>query len=128
MKMCISSTANNLDAQLDPRFGRCNCLLIIDTETLQYQVIPNQAADATGGAGVQAAQIIANSNATLVVTGNIGPNAYKALSAAGITVMTGASGTIKEVLEALKTGSLKKAGAPTVEGHFGTQTIQGPQP
>lgn len=124
MKVCLSSTANNLEAQLDPRFGRCAYLLIVDTETLQFEVIPNTAADVTGGAGIQAAQTIANKGAKAVLTGNVGPNAFKALSAAGIEIMTAASGSIREVLEKFKSGKLRKTGAPTVGGHFGSETGQ----
>ena len=53
LKVCLSSTANNLDAQLDPRFGRCPYLLIVDTETLQFEAIPNLAAGTLDGAGIQ---------------------------------------------------------------------------
>ena len=56
MKICLSSTADNLDGQLDPLFGRCAYLLIVDPQTLQYEAIPNASAGATGGAGIQAAQ------------------------------------------------------------------------
>ena len=118
MKICLSSTANNLDAQLDPRFGRCLYLIFIDTETMQFEAIPNLAGNTTGGAGIQAAQTIANKGAKVLVTGNVGPNAFKALSAAGIDIMTGASGSIREVVEKFKKGELSKTGAPTVDGHF----------
>jgi predicted Fe-Mo cluster-binding NifX family protein len=124
MKVCLSSTANNLDAQLDPRFGRCAYLLIIDTETLQFESIPNMAAGTTGGAGIQAAQTISNKGAKVVITGNIGPNAFRALSAANIEMITGTSGTIREVIEKFKKGELKKTNAPTVGGHYGAQNSQ----
>ncbi len=125
MKVCLSSTANNLDAQLDPRFGRCAYLLIVDTETLQFEAIPNLAAGTAGGAGIQAAQTIANKGAKVLITGNVGPNAFRALSAANIDIITGASGTIREVIEKFKRGGLKKTGTPTVGGHFGSETEQG---
>src|SRR4030042_581334 len=98
MKICVSATANNLEAQLDPRFGRCLYLVIVDSETMQFEAIPNTAAGATGGAGIQAAQTIANKGVKVVVTGNVGPNAFGALTAAGIEIATGASGTIKEAI------------------------------
>jgi predicted Fe-Mo cluster-binding NifX family protein len=119
MKICVSATANNLEAQLDPRFGRCLYLIIVDSETMQFEAIPNMAAGATGGAGIQAAQTIADKGAKVVITGNVGPNAFGALSAAGIEIVTGASGTVKEVVEKFKKGELGKTGAPTVGGHFG---------
>lgn len=119
MKICLSSTGPNLDAQLDPRFGRCAYLLIVDTETMQFEAIPNMAAGATGGAGIQAAQTIANKGVTVVVTGNVGPNAFGALSAAGIEIVTGASGTILEAIDKFKQGQLQATNGPTVSGHLG---------
>jgi predicted Fe-Mo cluster-binding NifX family protein len=119
MKICITATSNNLDVPLDPRFGRCAYLLIVDVDTMQFEAIPNLASGATGGAGIQAAQTIANKGARVLVTGNVGPNAFQALSAAGIEIVTGASGSVREAIEKFKTGELKKTGAPTVGGHFG---------
>ena len=119
MKICVTSTANNLDAQIDPRFGRCSYLVIVDSETMQFEAIPNMAAGATGGAGIQAAQTIASKGVKLLITGNVGPNAFGALSAAGIEIVTGAFGTVRDAVEKFKRGELKKTGTPTVGGHFG---------
>jgi predicted Fe-Mo cluster-binding NifX family protein len=119
MKICVTATADSLDAQIDPRFGRCAYLIIVDSETMQFEAVPNSAAGATGGAGIQAAQTIANKDVELLITGNVGPNAFGALSAAGIEIFTGASGTVKEAVEKLKRGEFNKTGAPTVGGHFG---------
>jgi predicted Fe-Mo cluster-binding NifX family protein len=125
MKVCISSTANNLEAQLDPRFARCAYLLIVDADTLQFTAIPNEASGATGGAGIQAAQTIAGKEVKTVLTGNVGPNAFKALSAAGIEIITGVSGSIIEVLEKFNSGKLQKCVSPTVKGHSGSELGQG---
>ena len=119
MKICVTSTADSLDAQIDPRFGRCSYLVIVDSETMQFEAIPNTAAGATGGAGIQAAQTIASKGVKRLITGNVGPNAFGALSAAGIEIVTGAFGTVREAVEKFKRGELKKTGASTVGGHFG---------
>ena len=119
MKICVTATANSLDAQIDPRFGRCSYLIIVDSETMQFEAIPNMAAGATGGAGIQAAQAIANKGVKLLITGNVGPKAFQALTAAGIEIATGAFGTVREAVEKYKRGELNKTGAPTVGGHFG---------
>jgi predicted Fe-Mo cluster-binding NifX family protein len=120
LKICVSATADNLEAQLDPRFGRCLYLIIVDSETMQFEAIPNMAAGATGGAGIQAAQTIANKGVKVVITGNVGPNAFGALSADGIEILTATSGTIREVVEKFKKGELQTTGGPTVGRHFGT--------
>jgi predicted Fe-Mo cluster-binding NifX family protein len=119
MKICVTATASTLDAQIDPRFGRCSYLIIVDSETMQFEAISNMAAGATGGAGIQTAQTIANKGVKLLITGNVGPNAFGALSAAGIEIVTGASGTVREVVEKFKRGEFKKTREPTVDSHFG---------
>jgi predicted Fe-Mo cluster-binding NifX family protein len=119
MKICVSAESNNLEAPIDPRFGRCPYFVIVDSETMQFEAVPNVASGATGGAGIQAAQTIANKGAKVLITGNVGPNAFQALSAAGIKIVTGAFGTVREVVEKYKRGELKETGAPTVGGHFG---------
>lgn len=119
MKICVSAASNSLDSSIDPRFGRCPYLVIVDSENMQFEVIQNTASDATGGAGIQAAQTIASKGAEVLITGNVGPNAFQALSAAGIRIVTGAFGTVREVVEKYKRGELGETGAPTVGGHFG---------
>jgi len=119
LKVAVSATEPSLDATIDPRFGRCPYFVIVDTETMQYEAVPNTSQSAPHGAGIQSAQIIANKGTKIVLTGNVGPNAYQALSAAGIQIITGAFGTVREVVEKYKRGELRETGAPTVGGHFG---------
>lgn len=125
MKICISASANSLDAPVDPRFGRCPYFVIVDSETMQFEAIPNMASGVMSGAGIQAAQTIANRDVEVLITGNVGPNAFQALSAAGIKIVTGASGTVRDVIERYKRGELKETGAPTVGGHFGIKAGRG---
>ena len=100
MKIAVSATAPHLDADLDPRFGRCQYLLIVDTESMEFEAIENPAMSAPGGAGIQAAQAVAETGVEAVITGNCGPNAYQVLSAAGVPVFVGASGRVRDVVEA----------------------------
>jgi len=113
VKICVTAQGDNLDAQVDPRFGRCQYFVIVDPETLQYEVIGNPNIDARGGAGIQSGQIMAERQVKTVVTGNVGPNAFQTLTAAGISVMTGASGSIREAIEKYKKGELKPAQGAT---------------
>jgi len=119
MKIGITSTGENLDANVDQRFGRCKYFLIVDTDSMEFEVLSNENAMASGGAGIQTAQTIANKGVKSIVTGNVGPNAFQTLSAAGIKVFTGASGTIKESIEKFKKGELKETEAPNVGSHSG---------
>ena len=119
MKICITSTGNSLDAQMDPRFGRCSYFVIVDPETMQFEAVPNIAADASGGAGIQSAQTVANKGVKLLITGNVGPKAFQALAAAGIEVTTGVFGAVREAVEKYKRGELSNTSAPTVGGYLG---------
>ena len=119
MKIAVTSKSNNLESEIDPRFGRCSYFLIVDTDTMSFEYISNESAMASGGAGIQAAQNVAKTGVEVVVTGNMGPNAFQTLSAAGIRVFTGANGTVKEAVEKYKKGELKEAEAPNVDSHSG---------
>ncbi len=119
MKICVTSTGNTLDSSVDPRFGRAAYLIIVDSENMIFEAVANTAAGNMSGAGIQAAQTIANKGAKVLITGNVGPNAFQALSATGTKIVTGAFGTVREVVEKYKRGELKETGAPTVGGHFG---------
>lgn len=119
MKVVVTATGNSLDAKVDPRFGRCSYFLIVDLDTMQFEAISNEALDSMGGSGIQAAQAIANKGAEVLITGNVGPNAFQALSATGIKIITGISGTVREAVEKYRKGEFEASNAPTVEGHFG---------
>jgi len=119
MKIAISSSGKDLHAQIDPRFGRCQYFIFVDPETMEFEVSENEGLMAMGGAGVQAAQLIAQKGATALITGNLGPNAASALAASGIKVHLVSGGTIREVTEAFKAGKLQEASGATVPPHFG---------
>ena len=119
MKIAISSMGENLDSQIDPRFGRCQYFILVDPETLAFEAVGNEGLMASGGAGVQAAQLIAQRGATVLITGNIGPNAESALSASGIKIYLASGGTVKDVIQGYKTGSLRETSGATVPPHSG---------
>lgn len=119
MKVCVSALAGDLDAPVDPRFARCRYFVIVELESMKFEAIPNTAAEAFGGAGIQAAQIVVSKGVDVVITGNIGPNAMRALLAAGVKVITGAYGTVRRAIEAYRRGELKETSTPTVSRHFG---------
>jgi len=114
MKICVTSEGPNLDSQVDPRFGRCQCFIIVDTDTLEFEAAENPNIESMGGAGIQSAQFVASKKIKAVLTGNVGPNAFQTLQAAGIEVFTGASGTVKEAIEKYKKGEFKAVSGPSV--------------
>jgi predicted Fe-Mo cluster-binding NifX family protein len=119
MKIVVTANAPTLDAEIDPRFGRCQYFIIADPETMEFEALENSGAMAGGGAGISTAQTIAGKGIEAVLTGNCGPNAYHVLSAAGIKVVTGVSGKVVDAIHSYKSGKLKASSQPNVAGHFG---------
>lgn len=119
MKVAVTSTNPTIEANVDPRFGRCSYFVFVDTETMKFEAADNPGASAGGGAGIATAQSIAEKGVNAVLTGNCGPNAYKVLNAAGIKVITGVSGTIRQAVEDFKAGKYQESSAPSVSGHYG---------
>lgn len=115
MMICVTSAGQELDAPIAPSFGRAPYFLFVDEETLAVQAVQNK--PGAHGAGVQAAQTVASNGASVVITGNVGPNAHQGLSAAGIKIYTGARGAGTEALEDYRTGRLTCADVPTAGRH-----------
>jgi len=113
MKIALSANRPNIEGGIDPRFGRCLYFIFVEPETMQYEVEENPNLGAASGAGISTAQFVVSKGAKVLITGNIGPNAYKVLFAAGIEMFTGVSGGIREVMEAYKSGDLKSSAGPT---------------
>jgi len=119
MKIALSANGQNLDAEVDPRFGRCQHFIIADTETEEFEALDNSSATAAGGAGISAAQMIVGKGVEAVLTGNCGPNAHQVLSSAGIKVITGVSGKVKDAIAEYKLGTYSAAQQANVPDHFG---------
>lgn len=119
MKTCVTSEGGSLDSKVDPRFGRCQYFIIADTDTLEFEAIENPNIESMGGAGIQSAQLVSSKQVKAVITGNVGPNAFQTLQAAGIEIFTGASGTVKEAIEKYKKGEFKAVSGPSVGSHSG---------
>ncbi len=86
MKIAVSSMGNNIDSSIDPRFGRAQWFLIVDSETNEHLAVANASAELNQGAGIQTAQMLKNHDVSVVITGHIGPNAFTALSSANISM------------------------------------------
>ena len=119
MKIAVSSSGDNLDSQIDPRFGRCAYFVVADTENMNFEAFDNESIALGGGAGIQASQFVASKGAKAIMTGNVGPNAVKTLAAAGVEVFVGQNGTVREALERYRDGALQSTSTPNVADHYG---------
>ncbi|HHY40842.1 MAG TPA: dinitrogenase iron-molybdenum cofactor biosynthesis protein [Syntrophaceticus sp.] len=108
MRIGISAAGKDLDALLDPRFGRCPYFLIVDTETKEFEAVDNPGSTAGGGAGIKAAQAFLRLEAKELVTGQAGPNAFEVLVEGGVKIYQAPQLKISEVIELYKNGDLKE--------------------
>ncbi|MBD3289593.1 dinitrogenase iron-molybdenum cofactor biosynthesis protein [candidate division KSB1 bacterium] len=107
MKIAITSMGADLDAQVDPRFGRAQYFIIIDPDTMEFEAIENQGNEAAHGAGIQSGQLMSSRGVQAVITGSVGPNAHQTLSAAGIEMYQSAGGTVAQTIDDYKSAKLK---------------------
>jgi len=119
IKIVVSSCGIFLDSPIDPRFGRCDYFVIVDTIDMSFEVFDNDGGDLAQGAGVQSAQFVVSKGAQAVITGSIGANAIRALSAAGVEVVLCQTKSIKDAIEKYQNGLLKSVNGANVRDHYG---------
>jgi len=119
VKVAFTTSGQNLDAPMDARFGRATGFIVYDIDSDTFEPVDNrQSVNTAQGAGVQATEAIVRHGANCLVTGHCGPNAFRALSAAGIRIYTTQAETVAEALEAFRAGALATINSADVEGHW----------
>ena len=119
MKVAVSSSGKDLESQIDPRFGRCAYFLIVETDDMSFEIFSNESGALSSGAGIQSAQFVVSKGAKAVITGNCGPKAVQALSAAGVEMYLGNTGGIREAMEKYKSGNLTSTNQANVPDQNG---------
>lgn len=118
MQVVVTSHGRSLDAPIDPRFGRARFLLLVDTESNQCSAVDNEInLNIAQGAGIQTGKKVAELGAQALITGHVGPKAFSVLSAGGVAVYAGASGTVADAVHQFATGALQRMDAADAEGH-----------
>ena len=119
MKIAVTAQGKELSSEINPRFGRAKWLIVIDTESGDFQAHDNVInLNAAQGAGIQTGQNIANLDVEAVITGSVGPNAFKTLNAAGVKIFLAEKQAVSKVIETFKAGKLKQVDQANVEGHW----------
>jgi len=119
MKIAITAQGKELSSEVDLRFGRAKWIIIVDGETGDFEAHDNIVnLNTVQGAGIQTGQNIANLGAEAVLTGNVGPNAFKTLKAANVKVLLSETQTVQDAVDSFKAGKLKEVDQANVEGHW----------
>lgn len=108
MKIAISSYGKNINDLLNKRFGRCEFFQIYDTINNKIKVIENDGLKSEGGAGIAASQQLVDENIDVLLTGNLGPNAFEIIEKAKILVYKSEETSVKDALEKFKNNQLPK--------------------
>ncbi len=120
MLIAVSATGQTTESQVDQRFGRCANFILFDTDTDEFEVLPNSANQAGSGAGIQVVQMLSQRGVQAVIAGNVGPNAVRALQASDIEIYAaGAGKTVAQAIKDWREGTLKAVQSATVRGHAG---------
>ena len=119
-KIAVSSEGPGFDAAVDPRFGRAAGFAIVDPETMEITYVGNGASQVLAqGAGIQAAETVSKSGVGVVLTGYVGPKAFRVLQAAGIMVGQDMDGrTVMEAVEMFRRGKVDVADSPNRKGDW----------
>jgi len=119
MKIAITATGKDRSSNVDPRFGRAKYFIVVDTDTNEAAAHDNtQNLNAAQGAGIQAGETVARLGAAAVITGNVGPKAFRTLNAAGVKIYLCEPMSVVEAVSRFGKGELKEAATATVEGHW----------
>ena len=119
MKILLTAKGKQTNDEVDPRFGRAKFFILVDTDTNEATAHDNsQNLNAAQGAGIQAAQSVVRLGAEAVISGNVGPNAFQTLNAAGIKVYLCPQTTVEDAVRKFKTGELKEVASANVAGHW----------
>ncbi len=123
MKVAVSAYGEDMNSEINPRFGRCDYLLIVDTDDMGFEAFSNENINLSGGAGIQSASFVISKGAGAVLTGNCGPKAMEVFKSANIDVYTGQSGTVAEAVQRLKNSELKRTTEATVTEKSGMNSV-----
>jgi predicted DNA-binding protein (UPF0251 family)/predicted Fe-Mo cluster-binding NifX family protein len=119
MKIAISSMDGTLEGAVDERFGRCRKFVLYNKETKQFEAIDNASnMNSAQGAGIQSSQNVVNAGAKVVISGHLGPNAFRVLQEAGVDVYTTTGMTVAQAIKAFEEATLSKLASPDVQGHW----------
>jgi predicted Fe-Mo cluster-binding NifX family protein len=119
MKIAVTAQGKELSSEIDLRFGRAKWLIVVDTETGDCEAHDNIVNfNAVQGAGIQTGQNIANLGADVVITGNVGPNAFKTLNTANVKIFLSETQKVQDAIDSFKAGKLEEVNQANVEGHW----------
>lgn len=119
MKVAVTSKGVELDSEVDPRFGRAPYIMVVDVDTMAFEAVDNSSnVNAFKGAGIQAATMVCEKGAEVLMTGYCGPKAFATLEAGGVKVVSDMTGTIRDAVATFTAGKVTYSTAANKEAHW----------
>ena len=110
MKVVVTARGSTPDSDIDERMGRAYWLMVYETDNNSWQAINNEAGrNALQNAGQHTANLLIDLGIEAVLTGEIGPRAFRLLNSSNIDIYLGAAGTVMDTLVSWHDGELRKA-------------------
>jgi len=108
MKIAISTNGETNESKLDVRFGRCEYFQIHDTNDKEVKILKNEGLSASAGAGIVSSNQLIEEKVDVIITGNLGPNAFELIEKAGIKAYKCENISITSVLEKYNNNELQE--------------------
>lgn len=109
MKICVTSKGAGLDSGFEERFGRTPYFIFHDIDSKATESVENPFAGESGGVGPRAAQLVIDHQADVLITGQMGDNASRAMKSSGKQVFSfKGDSPVSYVLEEYRAGKLKQ--------------------
>ena len=110
MKVAVSSKGKDVNSEVDDVFGRCSYFIIAEVENgkiVETKTIGNLSKKKMGGAGISAAQQVAENDVDAVISGSVGPRALEVLKQFDVKVYRG-SGQVDNSINDLVNDKLQR--------------------
>ncbi|MFP3909174.1 MAG: NifB/NifX family molybdenum-iron cluster-binding protein [Archaeoglobaceae archaeon] len=110
MKIAASTNDGGMDDTVTEMFGRTGSFTIVEvngSETSSVEVVQHSGARG-GGAGIVAAQTLADKGVEILLTGRVGPNAMEALSSSKIKIYRASGMKVEEAVKKLMQNELQE--------------------
>jgi len=108
MKIAMPVDAPNLDAQVENRLGTASYLLVVDTETLDFEAVQGPSGTSGPGSGIQVVSMAVGMGAEAVLCGYIAPYIAQTLEKSGIRIIRAVRGRARDAVEEFQRGDFDR--------------------
>lgn len=109
-KIAVASHGNDLDAPIHAKDEPCTSFVLVDPQTMHFEVVQVQAAESPTQAGVNAVRAAARAGADVVITSGLRPECCQALRTLAIAVAIAQEGTtVRKAIDQFRRGELSPA-------------------